>query len=154
MEDGQRVEDLNCNIMTYSEKLKDPRWQKKRLEILNRDNWTCQLCGNTEAELQIHHKTYKKNKEPWECEDSNLITLCRYCHEMETAFSAGHLKIIEAFGTKNEKGLTNLFYLVKCEEYTIIATAFYEKDGDLHAGQIIDKTDLELMQEMLKRHKL
>ena len=26
--------------MSYSDKLKDPRWQRKRLEIFERDNWT------------------------------------------------------------------------------------------------------------------
>lgn len=30
--------------MTYSQKLRDPRWQKKRLEILERDSFTCQHC--------------------------------------------------------------------------------------------------------------
>ncbi len=30
--------------MTYAEQLKDPRWQKRRLEILQRDEWRC-LCG-------------------------------------------------------------------------------------------------------------
>lgn len=28
---------------TYAEKLKDPRWQKRRLEIFERDDWTCQF---------------------------------------------------------------------------------------------------------------
>ena len=35
--------------MGYSEKLKDPRWQKKRLEILERDNFRCQYCGDKNA---------------------------------------------------------------------------------------------------------
>ena len=33
----------------YSEKLKDPRLQKKRLQILERDNWTCQTVAWNEA---------------------------------------------------------------------------------------------------------
>ena len=66
--------------MTYSEKLKDPRWQKKRLEILQRDNFTCQLCGDTETTLHIHHKKYFKNKEPWDINNKYLVTLCKHCH--------------------------------------------------------------------------
>jgi len=37
--------------VTYAEKLKDPRWQKKRLEIMERDEWTCQWCVDSESPL-------------------------------------------------------------------------------------------------------
>jgi len=69
--------------MTYSEKLKDPRWQKKRLEIMKRDNFTCRWCGDNENTLNIHHLNYEKNKNPWEYEDNKLITICESCHESE-----------------------------------------------------------------------
>lgn len=69
--------------MTYAEKLKDPRWQKKRLKILERDEWTCQKCFDTETTLHIHHKYYKKNFEPWDYPSSALITLCSSCHDSE-----------------------------------------------------------------------
>jgi hypothetical protein len=64
--------------MTYSEKLKDPRWQKKRLEIFNRDNWTCLKCGSSTKTLVVHHLKYKSD--PWEIEDEFLKTLCEDCH--------------------------------------------------------------------------
>jgi hypothetical protein len=64
--------------MTYSEKLRDPRWQKKRLEILNRDCFECVLCGDKETELHIHHKKY--NGDPWEAKDEDLQVLCKHCH--------------------------------------------------------------------------
>ena len=64
--------------MSYSDKLKDPRWQKKRLEVLNRDNFTCKLCGDSETELHIHHVEYKG--EPWEQDLDKLDTLCKHCH--------------------------------------------------------------------------
>lgn len=62
----------------YSDLLRDPRWQKKRLEILQRDNFTCQHCKDTETELHVHHNQYKGN--PWEIECDNLVTLCKHCH--------------------------------------------------------------------------
>ncbi len=68
--------------MTYSEKLKDPRWQKKRLEILNRDEFTCRLCGDDKLTLHVHHICYNGN--PWEANSDRLITLCEACHEEET----------------------------------------------------------------------
>jgi len=70
-------------IMTYAEKLKDPRWQKMRLKILERDEWTCQICGNKEETLHVHHKRYLRGKEPWDCPDIFLSTLCAPCHELE-----------------------------------------------------------------------
>lgn len=69
--------------MTYSEKLKDPRWQKVRLLVMNRDNWSCVRCKSSDLTLQVHHKRYDKGKEPWEYEYSNFETLCFKCHEKE-----------------------------------------------------------------------
>lgn len=69
--------------MTYADKLKDPRWQKKRLKILERDEWMCQQCQETESTLMVHHFQYLKDCEPWEYDDHDLITLCKYCHEAE-----------------------------------------------------------------------
>lgn len=68
--------------MDYKKKLKDPRWQKKKSEIMMRDKFTCQLCGSTENTLNVHHITYMrcKNGEPWSCPDSDLVTLCENCH--------------------------------------------------------------------------
>lgn len=69
--------------MNYQEKLKDPRWQKKRLKVLQRDNWTCQLCESKDKTLHVHHKYYLPNAEPWDVPDSALVTLCFECHEGE-----------------------------------------------------------------------
>ena len=68
--------------MSYSEKLKSPKWQRKRLEVLQRDDFTCQLCSDTENQLHIHHKKY--TGEPHEAPLEDLITLCLHCHEAET----------------------------------------------------------------------
>jgi 5-methylcytosine-specific restriction endonuclease McrA len=67
--------------MTYSEKLKDPRWQKKRLQILERDGWTCQDCWTTSKTLHVHHKFYIPNTEPWDYDNAALVTKCETCHE-------------------------------------------------------------------------
>lgn len=65
---------------TYSEKLTNPKWQKKRLEVLSRDQFTCCLCSDKENTLHVHHKTYKKGCEPWEYPLDNFQTLCKDCH--------------------------------------------------------------------------
>lgn len=69
--------------MTYANKLKDPRWQKKRLQILERDEWSCVICGDKESTLHVHHLFYTRNKEPWDIDDRSLVTLCDECHQRE-----------------------------------------------------------------------
>lgn len=65
---------------SYADALKSPRWQRKRLEIMKRDNFECQHCGDKESQLHVHHRRYLNNKMPWEYDDIYLITLCDSCH--------------------------------------------------------------------------
>jgi len=77
--------------MTYSEKLKSPHWQKKRLEILQRDNFSCQCCGDKESSLHVHHTKYIANTDPWEYDNDSLVTLCENCHS-EVTFKKREIK--------------------------------------------------------------
>lgn len=67
----------------YVELLKNPRWQKKRLTIFNRDDWKCKKCGDDSSTLVVHHRLYIINKEPWDYDDKYLVTLCEHCHKDE-----------------------------------------------------------------------
>ncbi len=67
-------------MSTYSEKFKDPKWQKKRLKIMERDSFCCQRCFTDKATLNVHHKYYQGDKDPWEYQDEALVTLCEECH--------------------------------------------------------------------------
>jgi 5-methylcytosine-specific restriction endonuclease McrA len=64
----------------YQQLLRDPRWQKRRLEVFARDKWTCQECRTTTKELQVHHQWYVHGKMPWEVPMQALVTLCVGCH--------------------------------------------------------------------------
>jgi hypothetical protein len=64
----------------YSEKLRDPRWQKKRLEVLESAGWECECCKSGTKTLHVHHKQYIKGREPWEYESTNFEALCEDCH--------------------------------------------------------------------------
>ncbi len=66
----------------YWEKLKDPRWQRKRLEILERDGFSCQECFDVDSTLNVHHKYYVKGREPWDYPGVCYVTFCDNCHEM------------------------------------------------------------------------
>lgn len=68
---------------SYIEKLRDPRWQKKRLEALEAADWACQKCGNSEETLHVHHKQYFKGRDPWEYDVDQLAVLCATCHSEE-----------------------------------------------------------------------
>ena len=67
-------------MSNYSELLKDPRWQKKRLEIMQRDNFTCQFCFSATKTLHVHHLAYE-GSHPWETPNDKLVTVCERCHE-------------------------------------------------------------------------
>lgn len=69
---------------SYSEKLKDPRWQKKRLEIMQRDKFECRWCCDGTNTLNVHHLKY--SGEPWETPNEFLITICEECHKNDHAF--------------------------------------------------------------------
>ena len=95
---------------TYSELLRSPMWQKKRLEIMQRDNFTCQHCGCEGRELQVHHRIYRKDAKPWEYDNSELITLCDQCHEAETDAKNTHYDTFkEICNLAREIGLSEQF---------------------------------------------
>jgi glutaredoxin len=67
--------------VSYSEKLKDPRWQRKRLETLNTAGWKCTSCGRTKRTLHVHHLRYVPGRDPWDYADSDLEVICELCHQ-------------------------------------------------------------------------
>lgn len=61
-----------------------PEWHSIALRIKNKANWKCEICnaahntGNNVI-LTVHHR----DGNPQNCNDSNLIALCRRCHLRE-----------------------------------------------------------------------
>ena len=68
--------------MSYADLLKDPMWQKRRLEVLEDAQWKCEECDDKTTELHVHHKRYLRNLKPWEYERADLIVLCRPHHDL------------------------------------------------------------------------
>lgn len=66
---------------TYGEKLRDPRWQRKRLEVLARDDWKCTMCDDRTSTLHVHHAYYVSAREPWDYPLQAYHSLCETCHE-------------------------------------------------------------------------
>lgn len=61
--------------------LLDPRWQKRRLEIMQNAEFRCEICDDETSTLHVHHVVYKKGAAPWEYSGSELQCLCEDCHE-------------------------------------------------------------------------
>ncbi len=64
--------------LSYNQLIKLPEWKKRRNQILIRDNYTCQNCGQ-KIHLEVHHITYRY-KYPWLSPNEDLIILCEICH--------------------------------------------------------------------------
>ena len=57
-------------------------WRKLRREVLNRDDWICQKCGQVGGRLEVHHKTRVRDSGADGSSDDpeELITYCVKCH--------------------------------------------------------------------------
>lgn len=68
--------------MTYAERLRDPKWQKKRLEVMERDQWQCINCCDKKTTLNVHHCWYEKGVDVWDYPMECYQTLCEPCHKI------------------------------------------------------------------------
>lgn len=115
---------------TYSEKLKDDRWLSKRREILERDKFTCQCCGNQEKVMHVHHEFYFINTEPWNYPNEALVTLCDSCHSCEESGRKDTYKNLcraisdAGFTREDVEKLTQAFELIRVKPmYSYILTS-------------------------------
>lgn len=130
---------------TYSEKLRDPRWQKKRLFILNRDEFTCQWCQDKESTLHIHHLKYKG--EPWEVEDEFLITLCENCHQcIDENYQGAAARLIAALRSK-AFAAEHLIKLAKAIENSPLTGIPFEPTTDTIAHIFRDEVSFDFIRE-------
>lgn len=98
---------FNCDTMKgYNIQLLDPRWQKKRLKIMERDGFACRSCSATHKTLHVHHNYYSEGRAPWEYRDSALFTLCDECHK-EEELSKHHLDEMLPFFVRQGGGLNS-----------------------------------------------
>jgi len=131
-------------IQELKETYCDIRWIEKRNEILDRDDYKCQVCKSITS-LEVHH-TYYDNKPAWDYPNESLITLCRSCHKeahkIRTAirdFSGKYtVDILESIhwgytfcGEKSDKGYNSLSWAEKIKKIIL---------RDSHRCQICEST--------------
>ena len=119
--------------MNYSELLKDPRWQKRRLEILNANNFTCECCGDKETTLHIHHITY--HGLPWEASDDMMQCVCADCHYILEDIKKISKFIFYEYGYKIYDQGKKLYMIAIVLEESVkspLAIFFNFKDGKIY----------------------
>jgi hypothetical protein len=79
------LDDADLRGLTYAQQLRHPLWQRRRLEVLQRADFTCERCGSTSTELHAHHKTYIRGRMAWQYPDDLLECLCDPCHDIAHA---------------------------------------------------------------------
>lgn len=95
--------------MGYLKDLQNGQWQKKRLEILQRDSFKCLNCGSADS-LVVHHLYYRYGLKPWQYKSDSLVTLCGICHTKlhdELSEKAGKLafELLTGIKINNDKSI-------------------------------------------------
>ena len=99
----------------FQEQIKHPKWQKRRLEIMQRDGFACQICGDEETTLHVHHLRYVPNRAYWDYEDWELITLCESCHKNEHSTD----DLLECIERLKRRGITLFEILCLLEDIDV-----------------------------------
>lgn len=59
----------------------DPRWQRLRLQVMERDGFACVRCSRDNVTLHVHHLRYVPGGTVWDSPVEDLVTLCDECHD-------------------------------------------------------------------------
>lgn len=134
-------------MTTYAQKLLDPRWQRLRAQVLQRDGFTCRDCKCSDRTLHVHHCLYRKG-DPWNTEPRFLVTVCDACHQIRTAregrikellatlFAIGDSEQVQTFSETLETCLKDAFTDEQIEDFSCV------QDGELIDAEIRLQWDL------------
>lgn len=140
---------------TYSEMLRNPLWQKKRLEILQRDNFTCILCGDKETELHIHHEEYIRGRKPWEYENDKLKTLCKHCHFLVEYLKKLNDQIVVCRKVAYEDEYVEFYIAVLTDDLfgdkeVVVSDIYLTDNKDIQIAREYTKTEIEKISNLFK----
>jgi len=68
------------NKKEYRDYLKSDHWQNKRLDKFNGKKRGCQICGDKNIQLHVHHLNYQHMGDE-DCK-KDLIIICYRCHNL------------------------------------------------------------------------
>jgi len=135
--------------MEFKEQYKHPNWQKKRLEKLELEGFSCECCGDVETTLHVHHNAYIKGRFVWEYSNDQLSVLCESCHsnthqkidELRNSLSriSPH-SVDEVLGFVKVISSENSFVVGSCDEAVGVAKHFEISSDEIIALLDQDKT--------------
>jgi hypothetical protein len=113
---------------SYWEKLRDPRWQQKRLKVMEAAEFTCEDCGAEDKTLTVHHSFYEYGLEPWEYPDESLHCLCEECHKRAQALYQCIKRQLGALGLGDTEVVLGFMWGMQAAEFpmTVIPVGGYE----------------------------
>lgn len=111
--------------MTYSEKLKDPRWIAKSARLKSEASNICHDCRTefSVKKLEAHHCWYEYGKEPWDYPDDCFLVLCKRCHGVRQKVQNSALVVLGMFSR-----------LLTVEELKILTMELVAKRQDMEHG--------------------
>lgn len=135
----------------YYKLLKDPRWQKKRLQILDDADWKCEECGDKEETLHAHHRYYENNKAPWDYPHDAFQCLCDSCHT-QIHFVMNELRIQQRRHNKGGYKFM-LGYAIALNQWRYSDIDFHPNDGEIMRG-FADyyEIDIDSLERFLSKH--
>jgi 5-methylcytosine-specific restriction endonuclease McrA len=81
--------------LAYMVKRPHPQAKLTRVEIFNRDHYTCQYCGKVSHQLTLDHviPRYQRGKHTWE----NLVSACAACNRRKAGRTPeqAHMKLLK-----------------------------------------------------------
>jgi len=137
---------------SYSKKLQNPKWQKKRLEIMRRDKFKCKLCGDEETQLHVHHKEYFNGNDPWDYDNKFLITLCEDCHTE-----------VEKIKKEDPEILFESIHIYKSNHWTYggrimfvsipmnCSISIYDENGEWNDGYVFNDNEMKNVIKIFKK---
>jgi hypothetical protein len=95
---------------SYADKLRDVRWQRKRLKLLELANWICQECGaDDHRSLDVHHSYYKTGLDPWDYPQKAYRVVCTDCHDKRTESEHRLLRSVQSMNCTELAYLSEAF---------------------------------------------
>jgi hypothetical protein len=140
--------------LTYKEQLLHPSWQRKRLEILQRDDFHCQRCFDDESTLHVHHKRYVRGRMAWEYPNHELVTVCEVCHQETHAESDAFKELLASLPIDGPGCIGNALSLLagwaNGEQGMDFSVAFNDDPHNYATGEVANRIASKLnMQHLL-----
>jgi hypothetical protein len=135
----------------YQKKLASPEWRERRREILERDGFECQECGDDSEGLHVHHIT--PVSDGGSDDDENLRTLCPSCHR-KAHTDGSEIRIVEDGQVLREPkhdGMTieKTSTKVTVPDPDLLTTKRVDNAGRLYLGQEFAETEVHVVIESL-----